>query len=139
MRVAPALKATPKTAVEFTASFFGPSHRSFVGEEQENEFGAKLASRDGFAQAATIVSWVLNVPRRKGSSGTFSAMRPFSGTLRTKPPSKLAYASLAPENPIQWLHELKAMTEDIAVSHNAANSLSGARKFNLQFNLFPVT
>jgi len=41
-------------------------------------------------------------------------------------------------NPAQWLHELKAMTKDIAMSHHGADSLSGARKFNLQFDFFAL-
>ena len=38
-------------------------------------------------------------------------------------------------NSVQWLHELKAMTIDIVMSHNGTDSLSATRKLNLQFDL----
>jgi hypothetical protein len=43
------------------------------------------------------------------------------------------------ENPVQWLHEFKSMTIDIAISHNRARGLSGPRKSNLQFDFLPLT
>ena len=43
------------------------------------------------------------------------------------------------ENPVQWLRELKAMTKDIAMSHNGADGLRASRKFNLQSDFFSVT
>jgi hypothetical protein len=42
------------------------------------------------------------------------------------------------ENPVQWLHELKAMTKDIAMSHNRARIRLGLRKPNLQFDFLPL-
>jgi hypothetical protein len=46
---------------------------------------------------------------------------------------------IVPENPGQWLHELKAMTKDIAMSHNRARIRNGLRKPNLQFDFLPLT
>ncbi len=52
--------------------------------------------------------------------------------------SAAACDSFVSDNSVQWLHELKAMKKNIAMSHNGADSLSGARKPNLQFDFLPL-
>jgi hypothetical protein len=39
-----------------------------------------------------------------------------------------------PDNLVQWLHELKPVTKDIATSHNGAGSCRGNRQFDYQFD-----
>ena len=49
----------------------------------------------------------------------------------------VAQVSFVPDSFAQWLHELKSMTKNIAISHNGAGSCWGRRQFDLQFDRFP--
>jgi hypothetical protein len=40
---------------------------------------------------------------------------------------------------MQRLQELKPMTENISISHNGMGGCNGARKFDLQLDLFTIT
>jgi len=88
------------------------------------------------ADASGSITITASDSRKRNSS--LASQDPEDGT---GPSASLAVAcdGFVPNNPAQRLHELKPMTIDIAISDNGAGGCGGARKFDLQFDLFPLT
>ena len=105
--------------------------------QPEYRLQVKLRRMDGpLADVSSSIAITASDSRK--SNSPLASQDPEDGT---SPSASLAVAcgGFVPINPVQRLHELKPMTIDIAISDNGVGGCGSARKFDLQFDLFPLT